>query len=971
MNRNCVIPQCTVAEFVATIAAIARRRLSIARRTRHIALALLAAGLAGSVQAQPASASMTAETLRCEYAVNPTGIDVAAPRLFWRVASAQRGQGQSAYEILVASKPEILEADQGDLWDSGRVNSAQTTQVRYGGAALKSSQTVFWKVRAWNREGLATPWSAGASWTMGLLQPTDWKGIWIAAPGATESLLLRREFTVRPHLRRALVHSSGLGQYELSFNGRKSGADFLSPGWSEYEHTALYETRDVTAELQSGRNAVGILLGNGIYDVVRRNRFVKFIASAGPLRAILHLRLEYDDGSVDFVGTDATWRVHAGPIVAGNIYIGEDQDARQEPGGWNRVGFDDRAWERAVPLVRLTETLKGETASAEPLREIEVRQPIGIQKFPDGSAVYDLGQNTSYIPRLRVSGPAGSRVRLTPSEVVNADGTINRSTMGGTSRGPSWWQYTKATDAPETWTPRFAYIGCRFLKAEFFSPDDGELPVDSTTPPTLEIAAKLPTLASLEGVIVHSSAIPLGSFSTSNVLLNRIRDLVRWAQCSNMVSVLTDCPHREKLGWLDQYHLNGPSIRYEFDVTRLFAKGENDMADSQSRSGLVPTTAPEYAKFEGAFRSAAEWGASFILVPWQQYQFTGDLDIIRTHFDAMGRYFAYLSSRAHGDTLDEGLGDWFDLGPAHRPGAAQLTPPEVTASAFFFYDASILARMAGLIGRTAEAKTYTARAEQIRASFNRRFYKSDIGSYATGSQCANALPLVLGIAEPAERPRVLAALVRDVEQHGNATTAGDVGFRFLLQALADGGRSDVIYKMINQDDKPGYGYQLKKGATSLTESWDANLNSSQNHFMLGQITEWMYKDLAGIDVDPTGAGFEKIVLHPQPVGDLEWVEASYNSIRGPISIRWQHRGNEFRARVTIPANTTATLLLPANDSALVAEGTGAATDQPGVTLLRREHDRAIYNIGSGTYEFKSQWTAEPNAAVPVVANASR
>jgi predicted neuraminidase len=902
--------------------------------------------LVPGVERASSDAGLRVTDLRCEFGTDPQGIDVAQPRLFWRVASDQRGQRQSAWQASVASSAEILAQDRGDLWDSGRVASDQTTFVRYAGAALASSERVFWKVRAWGRDGHATPWSANATWTMGVLTPADWQGAWIAAPGATESLLLRHEFSVKPGLRRAVAHICGLGQYELEFNGAKAGDDLLAPGWTNYERTTLYNTRDVTALLREGTNAVGIILGNGMYNVVRRNRFAKFTGSFGPLRAILHLRLEYADGTVEFVGTDGTWRTLAGPITFNNIYGGEDYDARLEPAGWAQPGFNDRAWPRAVTILRAGDTLRGHSDGAEPLRAIETRRPVASRAFPDGTVVYDLGQNASTMPRLRVSGPAGSAVRLTPAEVINADGTINRNTMGGESRGSSWWQYTKATDGEETWFPKFFYAGCRYLKAEFFSPDAGEPAVPGDGKPQ-------PRIESIEGVVVHSSAAPLGRFATSNDLLNRIRTLVRWAQRSNMVSILTDCPHREKLGWLEQYHLNGPALRYEFDVARIFTKAMQDMADAQADDGFVPTTAPEYAKFKGAFRAATEWNSAFILVPWQQYQFTGDLDLLRAHYDAMKRYFAYLETRAANDIVSEGLGDWFDLGPK-RPNAAQLTPPPVTATAFYFTDATILAKAATLLGRADDARHYEARAGRIRESYNRCFFHRATGSYATGSQCANALPLVMNIVEPGSRARVLAALVRDVEERGYAMTAGDVGIRYLLQALAEGGRSDVVYRMINQDERPGYGYQLKTGATSLTEAWNADRHSSQNHFMLGQITEWFYKDLAGIDGDPTGPGFKRIILRPQPIGDLTWVEASYESIHGPISVRWERDGERFVLQATIPANTTATVFVPARKGAAVQESGGPAEHRPGVKLLRREGDRAVFAIESGSYTFESQ-----------------
>jgi alpha-L-rhamnosidase len=906
-------------------------------------LPLLLAALLGAAGRAAGTEVPEPVHLRCEYAVNPLGVDVAQPRLFWELSRAARGERQSAWQVLAASSAALLDADRGDLWDSGRVASDQTIQVPYAGRPLRSSQPVFWKVRLWDQDGRPSAWSAPATWTMGLLAPEDWKGIWIAAPGATETLLLRHEFEVKPGLRRAVVCVCGLGQYELTLDGTRVGDDRFTPGWTDYDKTALYDTYDVTALLHAGRNAAGLFLGNGMYSVVRRNRFAKFTGSFGPLRAILHLRLEYADGSVVFVGTDDTWRTHAGPDTSCSIYSGEDYDARRALPGWDRPGFDDRSWLRAVPVILLHNALRGQSVAANPLRVIAERRPVAVRRLAPDRFVYDLGQNTSYVPRIRVRGPAGSTVRLTPAEIVNPDGTINRSTMGGAHRGSSWWQYTKATDGEETWTPGFYYVGCRYLQADLIPPD-GE-PDDSAHRPTIE---------SLEGLMVHSDAAPVGEFKTSNELLNRIRDLVRWAQQSNMVSVLTDCPHREKLGWLEQYHLNGPALRYEFDVSRIFTKGMHDMADAQDADGLVPNIAPEYVRFKGAFRAAAEWGAAFISVPWQQYRFEGDVALLRTYYPAMVRYLRFLESQAHDDILAEGLGDWYDLGPK-KPGPAQLTPAPVTATAFFYHDAWVLSQVAALLGRPDDAREFAGLAARIRASYNRHFFHPESGTYATGSQCANALPLVMGIVAPADRPAVLAALVRDVEQRGDEMTAGDIGFRYLLQALAEGGRSDVIYRMINQDDKPGYGYMLKQGATSLTESWNANRSSSWDHFMLGQITEWFYRDLAGIDDDPAGPGFQKIILRPQPVGDLQWVTATYHSIHGPITVHWEHDPGRFVLRADIPANTTATVFLPARPGTAVTEGGAPADRSPGVTFLRREGDRAVYAIESGGYQFASQW----------------
>lgn len=890
---------------------------------------------------------MRPEGLQCEFAANPTGIDVPQPRLSWKFDSAWifrnkiRSVRQTAYQIQVRSATNLMIASTTppDLWDSGKLISDETHLIRYSGRELQPSQSVFWSVRVWDEKDEPSEWSAFSAWTMGLLTADAWKAKWICAPAATDSLLLRKEFIVKPGLKRAIAHATGLGQYEMSLNGAKVGKDLLSPGWTDYNDTILYDTRDITAQLRVGANAVGLTLGNGMYHVERRNRFAKFTGSFGPLRAICQIELEYAVGTKDFVLTDESWRTHPGAITYNSIYGGEDFDARVLPTGWNQPKFAEQNWHSAVAVVRPSGKLRGHSAAAEPIRAIDFNVPFSEERLSEAVIVYDFAQNTSYMPRLRVSGPAGSTVKLIPAEVINADGSIQRSTTGSTNRGISWWQYTKATDKTEEWVPQFYYVGCRYLQAELSPQKPG---------------GALPVIDSLEGVIVHSSARPVGKFECSNPLLNRIRDLVRWAQRANMVSVLTDCPHREKLGWLEQYHLNGPAIRYEFDMARMFTKGMNDMADAQTDTGLVPNIAPEYTEFKGAFRSSPEWGSAFIIVPWQQYQFCGDLDLLRTHYADMKRYFAYLENSASNHIIHLSLGDWFDLGPK-KSGASQNTPPPVTATAFYYHDAWILSQAAQLLSKADEAKEFAAKAEDVRHAFNEKFFDATNESYATGSQCANALPLVFGIVEPAHSNAVLASLVKDVQAHDGQMTAGDIGFRFLLQALSQGGRSDLIYQMINQDKKPGYGYMLKKGETSLTEAWDANLTTSHNHFMLGHITEWFYQDLVGIGCDPTGPGFKKIIFKPNPVGDLTWAKASYDSARGKITSHWKHDGSQFTLEVEIPPNTTATVYLPAKPGTQIRESGKPLSQITGVKFLRDEPDRKVLTIESGRYIFASKF----------------
>ncbi len=654
-------------------------------------------------------AALTVGNLNCEYRANPLGVDSAQPELSWTLQSPERGARQTAYQILAASSESLLKEDKGDLWDSGKVISDESIQVSYAGTPLKSSRRVFWKVRAWDAGGNVSKWSQPATWTMGVLSDTDWRAQWISAAGAEKygiaypsaarsdfnrrqafakahpradkpgdpnysSLLARREFKVKSGLVRAVVHVAGLGQYELSVNGKKIGRDLLAPGWTDYHKTVLYDTFDITQQIKKGGNALGLILGNGMYNIQPDyERYVKFLNSFGPLKAIAQVRLEYADGSVETIATDQSWQVSPGPITFNNIYAGEDFDARLVQNGWDKPGFKtDARWVAAEETSGPGGTLKGLSCAAPPIRAIETLKPVSVKSLNADTTVYDLGQNASIMPRLSVSGPAGSFVRIIPSELLKPDGSVDRTSATQDGVRPAWWQYTLKGDGTESYFPKFFYQGGRYLQIELHPAETG---------------GPLPKIKRLEGVVVHSSATPVGEFECSNTLLNRIYRLVRWAQRSNMMSLMTDCPHREKLGWLEETHLNGPSLRYNFDMVPLFRKTMNDMADSQLENGFVPNIAPEYfiaggENLNNAMRNSPEWGGAFILVAWQQYLFNGDVGLLRRHYEEMKRYVAFLGSTATNHLVPTGLGDWCDISPKPSWGS-QLTPAPLSATAFY------------------------------------------------------------------------------------------------------------------------------------------------------------------------------------------------------------------------------------------------------------------------------------------------
>jgi hypothetical protein len=801
-----------------------------------------------------AAASLAPYALEAEARVKPVGLDMPHPRLSWKLKSEQ-----SAYRILVATSAAKLRAGQGDLWDSGRIVSAETTWIPYRGASLKSFQQAFWTVRVWDAKGEVSPWSEPAEWITALENPGDWHASWIAdsATALTSGPLpiFRKEVAIDKPLARAIVIVSGLGFHELHINGAKVGDSVLAPAWTNFHASVLYETFDVTALLHPGANALGVLLGNGFYNVAG-GRYAKFTGSFGQPRLALQLHLEFAGGASRDISTDRSWRVTHGPITFSCIYGGEDYDARLEPASWDQPGFDDSHWSRPSSPEPPGGALTAQ--SSPPIRVQQTFTPVKVTQPKPGVTVYDLGQNFSGWPRIEVSGPAGSQIRLTPGELLDANGLVSQRSSGG----PSYFTYTLRGEGRETWSPRFSYYGFRYVQVEGTA-----------------------TVHSLTGQFLHVDAPRAGTFHCSNGLLNRIHALIDAAIGSNMQHVLTDCPHREKLGWLEQSYLMGPSLLYNWDLRTYLPKLIRDTREAQTVDGLIPDIAPEYVTFAHGFRDSPEWGSAAIVLPWLAAGWYGDQAPMHDSATAMSRYAGYLLSRSENGLLAYGLGDWYDIGP-RRPGTSQLTPLGVTGTATLYGDLKILGRPA----------------DQLRAAFQRAYA-------GESSQTSLAMSLVLGLVPDAARAAAVEKLVADIRAHNNHTTAGDIGYHYVIRALLDAGRSDVIFDMATRTDPPSYGAQLARGATSLTEAWDASPGSSQNHLMLGHIEEWFYAGLAGIRPDLENQDMRHVTIHPEPVGDITSVDATWETVRGPIAVHWT-RAPGFRIQVDIPAGMTATLVLP-------------------------------------------------------------
>jgi hypothetical protein len=889
----------------------------------------------------PASPVLTPTQLRCEYLVDPLGIDSARPRLGWVLESGERARKQKAYQIRVAPGEEMLGNEEGLLWDSGRVESAEQNQIEYAGPALQSHQQCFWSVRVWDAEGRPGPWSAPAHWTMGILKPEDWKAAWITAPEGVAQApdksgplpLFRRDFGLSKEVDRALLYVCGLGFFEASLNGKRVGDAVLEPGWTNYRKTCLYSAYDVTTLLSDKANTLGVMLGNGMYNVPG-GRYVKFTGSFGPPKMIVQLHVEYADGTTEDLGTDDSWRAAQGPIVFSCMYGGEDYDGRNELPGWNEPGFDAAAWKAAAKTEGPGGRLSG--TSAPPIKVMQSYAAENVTRIGDGKYVYDLGQNFSGWPCIKVKGPRGATVKLIPGELLDEKGKVTQRSSGG----PMWFSYTLKGDGIEEWRPRFSYYGFRHVQVEGARPE-GSTKDNNDLPEVLEV----------KGEFTHSSATVVGEFECANPLLNKVHALILASIRSNLQSVLTDCPHREKLGWLEVSHLLSDGLMYNFDLARFYAKLEQDMADSQIDNGLIPDIAPEFTVFNGGFRDSPEWGSAGVINPWNAWKMYGDRRNLETHFGVMLRYADYLQSTAKDQIVAHGLGDWYDIGPG-GPGESKLTSKGLTSTAVYYQGLSILQQVATILGKTEEAAALAERAAKVRAAFNGTFYHPKEKQYDRNSQTANSMPIILGLVEENQRDAVTNSLVSQIESGRYHVTAGDVGFSYLVRALTDTEQGDLLYQMVCQTDGPGYAYQIDHGATSLTEAWDTNPSSSQNHCMLGHVEGWFYRGLAGIRADDTAPGFRHFILRPQLPKGLDWVKAHYDSIRGRIASEWRVEGNAVTWSVQVPANTTATVYLPTEKMDTVTEGGKPLTEAKGIEKVRSESGSVVLEAASGIYQFR-------------------
>ncbi|WP_419699487.1 family 78 glycoside hydrolase catalytic domain [Mucilaginibacter sp. NFX135] len=892
--------------------------------------------------------------LQCEYKTNPLGIESLKPKLSWQMQSDAHNVMQRAYRVLVADDATQLTNDNADIWDSGKVPSSSSLQISCNSKPMQAAKTYYWKVMVWDNHGKASAWSSTASWQMGLLTKADWHGAnWIAYDklpdssaivpfyhgkgpkklGAANDVLplMRKAFNVEGKLKKATLYLCGLGHFELSLNGKKVGDHFLDPGWTKYDKQALYVPFDITNQLIAGKNTLGVMLGNGFYYIPRDKRYRKLTGAFGYPKMICRLMLEYDNGLVDNVVSDGTWKAAPSPVTFSSIYGGEDYNANLEQPDWDTNNFDDSKWRSVVKVDGIPEL---NAQMAEPLKIMQAFEPQNKKQLANGAWIYDLGQNFSGIPEICVRGKKGDTVRIIPAELVNEDGSANQKASGS----PHYYNYVLKGDGLETWHPLFTYYGFRYLQVQ------GAVPQNEAN------NRQLPIIVAIKGLHTRNAAETVGSFACSNQLFNKTFKLIDWAMKSNIASVFTDCPHREKLGWLEEAHLVGSSLHYNYDIVGLARKCINDMRISQTEDGLIPEISPEYVKFDEPFRDSPEWGSNAVILPWYVYQWYGDKEVLAQNYDMIKRYLAYLDKKSQNHLLYQGLGDWYDLGPK-PPGVSQLTPQGITATSLYYYDLDLAGKIATLLGKTDDASSYKKLAAEVKQAYNKTFFNADTKQYGTGSQAANAMSVYAELVEPQYKKAVVNSIVKDIRDRGNALTAGDIGYRYLLRVLDDEGRSDVIYDMNSRADVPGYGYQLAHGATALTESWAALTSVSNNHFMLGHLMEWFYSGLAGIRPADDAIAFNKIEIRPETVGDVTWAKANYKSPYGSIISSWKKEKGQFKLEVSIPANTMASIYLPAKNTAVIMVDGQNIKARHDLKFVGYHDGKAEIKAGSGNYTF--------------------
>ncbi|WP_051698021.1 alpha-L-rhamnosidase [Prevotella sp. 10(H)] len=880
--------------------------------------------------------------LRCELIKNPKGIDITTPRLSWELISDKKSVLQTSCHILVASSLEKLNANEGDLWDSKQVKSDMSILVPYQGRPLESRMECYWKVRVTTNKG-KSDWSQPACWTMGLLTPDEWQARWIGLDKTYEwenpegdntrmgARYFRKEFQAAKQIEKATLYICGLGLYKLHINGDVIGTQELSPTPTDYRKEVKYNTFDVTENLQQGKNAVGVVLGNGRFFHMRKS-----IPFQYP-KMIFHLELEYKDGGKQIVVSDNTWKVTAdGPIRANNEYDGEEYDARKEMPGWDKPDFDDKRWLTIEPITPPEGELNAQLNPN--IQVMDIVRPIGIKELEKGKYILDMGQNMVGWLKMKVKGNRGEQVQLRFAEFLNDDGSINQENLRGALATD---KYTLKGGGEEVWEPYFTSHGFRFVEIMGY-------------PGT-------PSIKDFEGRVVYDEMEQTGTFETSNALINQIYKNSYWSIRGNYRGVPTDCPQRaERMGWTGDRAIGSYGESFIFDNHSLYSKWVNDIKITQKESGSVSDIAPSYWSH---YTDNMTWPGTYLMVANMLYEQYGDKEPIVKHYDSMKKWLYYMRDKyltADNIMPRDQYGDWCT--PPEDPTFNDpkdpnlITDKELIGTSYYFYMLRLLEKFALMLNKPADAKEYEGQAVKVKEAYNAKFLNKEKGYYSTNTVTANVLSLSFGLV-PDEYKKVVFGNMknRTTGEFKGHVSSGIIGCQWLMREFTKNGSPEVAYEMLLKTDYPSFGYMIGKGATTIWEHWNgdgmAKWIDSQNHVMqLGDLIIWFYEDLAGIKNTSGNYGFKKITMKPQIINGLDMAKGTFHSVHGMIKSSWKKDRSSFKWDITVPCNTTATVYIPAVSQTSVKES-GKKPSSKDIKFIKMEGQYAVFEVGSGSYSF--------------------
>jgi len=876
--------------------------------------------------------------LSTDHRTNPIGIGHQAPRLSWKIRGEGRDIMQQAYQIRVSTRADFSKTSL--VWESGKINSAESILQPYKGKALGSATRYYWQVKVWDNKNRESAWSPVAFWEMGLLSPDDWKASWIEPVHDTlqkiPAPMLRKEFNTKKKIASVRLYVTSHGFYEVSINGKKAGDEVLTPGWTAYQKRLQYQVYDVTNLIQQGPNAIGAMLGDGWYRG-QLGWTINWGVWGKQLGLLCQLQITYADATMEIVGTDNSWKfTNDGPIVMNSIYDGETYDARKEIAGWDKPGFDDSKWKAVnaatypLDVIVATETV--------PVQRIQELKPVRIFRTPKGTLVADLGQNMVGWVRLRVRGNAGARVVIKHAEVLDKFGEFYTANLRDADATMTY--ILKGGNAEEVYEPRFTFFGFRYVSVEGFP---GELKPENVI-----------------GVVVHSNMTPSGTFECSNLLVNQLQRNIVWGQKGNFVDVPTDCPQRdERLGWTGDAQAFCRTAAFNMNVAPFFVKWLKDLSADQYPDGRVPFVIPDVIRQNSG--TSAGWGDVATIAPWTMYQVFGDKKFLEDQYSSMKAYVDYIHKKAGESYIWKGgsvFGDWLYYKPQMESHTEPdgYTNPDMIATMFYAYSSKLLSRTARELGKIEDEAKYEAIFKKVKEVFNQE-YVSPSGRIASDSQTAYVLALMFDLLPDGLRPKATQHLVNDIKGRRNHLSTGFLGTPYLCHVLSENGQTSVAFDLLLQESYPSWLFPVKMGATTIWERWDGQRPDSTfqdvgmnsfNHYAYGAIGDWMYRVVAGIEIG--APGYRIIRIQPKPDARLQYAKASYESMYGKISSGWEAKDGAMTVNVMIPANTQAVVILPGADISKVNMNGVRLTTGP-VKTFSNQGENAYIEVGSGEYNF--------------------